>query len=106
MVIKLILQLILFFLADNKDARNLRLKYMVWDLRRMQSIGLHRGKSRQECNHVGQHCTAQGVQRNLLSTGGTLRTILGNKEEREKKTEKVDRATKLPSLSYHYTHQQ
>lgn len=35
-----------------------------------------------------------------------LRTILGNKEEREKKTEKVDRAMKLPSLSYDYTHQQ
>lgn len=72
----------------------------------MQSLGLHPGKIRQECNHVVQHYTAQGVQRNLLSAGGTLRTVLGNKEEREKKTENVDRATKLSSLLYDYTHQQ
>lgn len=58
----------------------------------MQSIGLHRGKNRQKCNNVGQHYTAQGVQRNLLSTGGTLRMILGNKEESEKKSE-TDRGT-------------
>lgn len=71
----------------------------------MQSIGLHCGKNRPKCNNVGQHYTALGVQRNLLSTGGTLRMIVGNKEEREKKSEVANRGTQLPSLSYDYTHQ-
>lgn len=59
----------------------------------MQSIELHCGKNRPKCNNVGQHYTALSVQRNLLSTGGTLRMILGNKEEREKKPKVADRGT-------------
>lgn len=59
----------------------------------MQTIGLHCGKNRQKCNNVGQHYTALGVQRNLLSAGGTLRMTPGNEEEREKKSEAEDRGT-------------
>ena len=92
---KLILLLILlFFLADDSDARNLGLKCIILDLGRMKlMIGQHHGKNRQKGNNVGQCYMALGFQRKLLSTRQTLRMILGNKEEAEKKSEQAERGT-------------
>lgn len=86
-MIKLILQLILFFfLPDDSDARNLGLKH---NDHRSQENEVNRTPPWEK--QVESQCyRALGFQRNLLSTRGTLR---GNKEEEEKKSEQPERGT-------------